>query len=49
MYITVVTGATDGVGKAYAELLAQQGLNIVLISRTQSKLDDVAFKIGKNY
>ncbi|KAJ3593702.1 hypothetical protein NHX12_006036 [Muraenolepis orangiensis] len=38
----VVTGATDGIGKAYAEELARRGFNIVLISRTQEKLDDVS-------
>ncbi|XP_046557799.1 very-long-chain 3-oxoacyl-CoA reductase-like [Haliotis rubra] len=38
----VVTGCTDGIGKAYAEQLAKKGLNIVLMSRTQSKLDDLA-------
>ena len=31
----VVTGATDGIGRAYSEKLAEKGLNIVLISRTQ--------------
>ncbi|KAJ8951942.1 hypothetical protein NQ318_013609 [Aromia moschata] len=45
----VVTGATDGIGKAYAELLAKKGLKIVLISRTQSKLDDVAKEIEQKY
>ncbi|KAF6077726.1 hydroxysteroid dehydrogenase like 1 [Phyllostomus discolor] len=34
----VVSGATDGIGKAYAEELASRGLNIVLISRNQEKL-----------
>ncbi len=29
----VVTGSTDGIGKAYAMALAKKGLNIVLISR----------------
>ncbi|KAG7272377.1 hypothetical protein CRUP_000368 [Coryphaenoides rupestris] len=38
----VVTGATDGIGKAYAEELARRGFNMVLISRSQEKLDDVA-------
>jgi len=38
----VVTGATDGIGKAYAKAMAKKGLNIVLISRTQAKLDSVA-------
>ncbi|CAH0562160.1 unnamed protein product [Brassicogethes aeneus] len=45
----VVTGATDGIGKAYAELLAKKGLNIVLVSRTQSKLENVATYIESNY
>ncbi|KAG7483316.1 very-long-chain 3-oxoacyl-CoA reductase-B-like [Solea senegalensis] len=38
----VVTGATDGIGKAYAEELARRGFAIVLISRSQEKLDEVS-------
>jgi len=34
----VVTGATDGIGKAFALALAEKGLNIFLLSRTESKL-----------
>ncbi|EFA10853.1 very-long-chain 3-oxoacyl-CoA reductase [Tribolium castaneum] len=45
----VVTGATDGIGKAYAELLAKKGLNIVLISRTREKLEKVANEIASKY
>lgn len=37
----VVTGATDGIGKAMAKQLAKQGMNVVLISRTESKLVNV--------
>jgi 17beta-estradiol 17-dehydrogenase / very-long-chain 3-oxoacyl-CoA reductase len=44
--VTVVTGSTDGIGKAYALELAKRGVNIVLISRTQHKLDEVAAEIG---
>nr|CAH7769033.1 unnamed protein product [Callosobruchus chinensis] len=36
-------------GKAYAEHLAKKGLNVVLISRTKSKLDDVAKDLEKKY
>ena len=43
----VVTGATDGIGKAYAEELADEGMNVFLMSRTQSKLDEVATEIEK--
>lgn len=45
----VVTGSTDGIGKAYAKALAAKGFNIVLISRTQEKLDTVAQEIEKKY
>ncbi|KXS12197.1 short-chain dehydrogenase/reductase [Gonapodya prolifera JEL478] len=45
----IVTGATDGLGKAYAKALAKQGLSVLLISRTQSKLDEVAKEISDKY
>ncbi|XP_076752429.1 inactive hydroxysteroid dehydrogenase-like protein 1 [Xylocopa sonorina] len=35
----VVTGSTDGIGKAYAKELAARGINLVLISRTLKKLE----------
>jgi 17beta-estradiol 17-dehydrogenase / very-long-chain 3-oxoacyl-CoA reductase len=37
-----VTGASDGLGKEFATQLASKGFNIVLVSRTQSKLDKLA-------
>lgn len=45
--ITVITGATDGIGKGYAFELARKGFSILLISRTQSRLDDVKAQIEK--
>ncbi|KAI6183344.1 17beta-hydroxysteroid dehydrogenase [Aphelenchoides bicaudatus] len=45
----VVTGSTDGIGKAYAFELARKGFDLVLISRTQSKLDDTANEIKQQY
>jgi len=41
----VVTGATDGIGKAYAMTLAQKGMSVVLISRTEAKLQAVKEEI----
>ncbi len=38
----LVTGSTDGIGKAYAFALAKRGLNIVLVSRSPYKLQNVA-------
>lgn len=45
----VVTGCTDGIGKGYANELAHQGLNVVLISRTESKLRQLQREIEEKY
>lgn len=47
VWFIAVTGCTDGIGLEYSKQLAKQGLNIVLISRTESKLKAVAKEIGK--
>uniref|UniRef100_A0A673U574 Very-long-chain 3-oxoacyl-CoA reductase n=1 Tax=Suricata suricatta TaxID=37032 RepID=A0A673U574_SURSU len=44
----VVTGSTDGIGKSYAEELAKHGMKIVLISRSQDKLNQVSSEIMNN-
>ncbi|XP_067052527.1 very-long-chain 3-oxoacyl-CoA reductase-B-like isoform X2 [Acropora muricata] len=41
----VVTGCTDGIGKAYTHELARQGFKIVLISRTLEKLETLAVEL----
>lgn len=38
----VVAGASDGVGAAFAEGLADRGVNVVLLARRQAVLDEVA-------
>ncbi|KAF7998143.1 hypothetical protein HCN44_009541 [Aphidius gifuensis] len=45
----VVTGATDGIGKAFAEALAAKGLDIVLVSRSLEKLENVSTEIKAAY
>jgi 3-oxoacyl-[acyl-carrier protein] reductase len=40
--VAVVSGASDGIGRAAATALATEGCRVVLASRTQSKLDDAA-------
>ncbi|KAI6652875.1 17-beta-hydroxysteroid dehydrogenase type 12 [Oopsacas minuta] len=45
----VVTGATDGIGKAYAKQLAKRGMSIVLVSRTLSKLEAGAAELRDKY
>ena len=41
-----ITGATDGIGRAYTEALAARGLDVILISRNPDKLNSVAKEIG---
>ncbi|XP_045895856.1 hydroxysteroid (20-beta) dehydrogenase 2 isoform X3 [Micropterus dolomieu] len=45
----VVTGATSGIGKAYASELAHRGLDVILISRSDEKLEMVAKEIQDQY
>lgn len=46
----IVTGATDGIGKAYAMALAKKGMSVILISRTEAKLKEVKQEIeSKGY
>jgi 17beta-estradiol 17-dehydrogenase / very-long-chain 3-oxoacyl-CoA reductase len=45
----VVTGATDGIGKAICHELAKSGFNIILVSRTILKLKTVAEDLCQKY
>ncbi|KAL1625191.1 hypothetical protein SLS56_007386 [Neofusicoccum ribis] len=45
----IVTGASDGIGKEYALALAKRGFNIVLVSRTLSKLETLASDISAKH
>ncbi|XP_026559500.1 testosterone 17-beta-dehydrogenase 3 [Pseudonaja textilis] len=41
----VITGAGDGIGRAYSLELAKHGLNVVLISRSLKNMEKVALEI----
>lgn len=45
----MITGASDGLGKEYAFQLARKGWNLVLVSRTESKLKTLASEIEQKY
>ena len=45
----VVTGCTDGIGKAYVKEIARQGINVVLISRNQEKLNNLSEEIRAQF
>jgi len=42
----LVTGASKGIGRACAEILAEEGCDVVLVSRTAADLDKVRAKIA---
>ena len=41
----VVAGASDGVGVEYARMLAERGVNLVLVARRQQLLDELAERL----
>lgn len=45
----LVTGATDGIGKAFCFELAKEGFNIILVSRTLAKLNKVSEELKASY
>jgi len=46
--VVVVTGAGTGIGRSTAEALAELGATVVLVARTQSKIDEVKAAIEKS-
>src|SRR5213592_1518251 len=42
----LVTGASKGIGQACAEALAEEGCDVVLVSRTAADLDKVRVKLA---
>ncbi|KAI9741703.1 MAG: hypothetical protein M1834_000088 [Cirrosporium novae-zelandiae] len=45
----LITGATDGIGLEFAHQLARSKFNLLLISRTQSRLDEIASTLQSQY
>jgi len=44
----VVTGASSGIGRALAEQVAKRGLNVVLVARRESQLQELAKSLKSN-
>src|SRR5271169_454682 len=44
----VIAGASEGMGAEYARMLAEQGLNCVLVSRRRPALDELAAELVRD-
>jgi uncharacterized protein len=49
MNTALVTGASLGIGKAFAQELASRGSNLILVARSQDKLEQLAIELGNQY
>ncbi len=45
----LITGASSGIGKALAKLLAQKGFNVVLVARRADALNELAHELHNNF
>lgn len=45
----LITGASGGIGLAFARIFAREGYNLVLVARSEGKLNDIAGELQKSF
>jgi short-subunit dehydrogenase len=45
----LITGASSGIGEAFASALARRGINLILVARTKPKLDELAQRLTSRH
>ncbi len=45
----LITGASSGIGEAFAKALAERGMNLILVARTKPKLDALAQRLMREH
>ena len=45
----LITGASSGIGRAFAHTLAQRGMSVVLVARSQARLNALATELSERY
>jgi len=49
MKFTLITGASSGIGESFACAYAKKGKSLILVSRSEGRLRDLASKLSKTY
>ena len=43
----LITGASSGIGETFADALAKQGLDLILVARSKDKLEQIAARLAQ--